>query len=81
MLSHGKLYTCSTIPCIRHFNKFFNKNIPVTEKDYIDIYKAPDKNYIFKKLTEPTPVCAYCDTMHPKTIKWHISEHKISEWV
>ena len=47
-LENGKLYTCSTIPCIRHFNKFFNKNIPVTEKDYIDIYKAPDKNYIFK---------------------------------
>ncbi len=80
MLSHGKLYTCSSVPCIRHFNKFFKQNIPVTEKDYIDIYEAPDGEYILKKLIEPTPVCGYCDLAHVRYGKWHQSERKISEW-
>ena len=34
-LDHGKLYTCTLPPVIRHFNKFFNKNIPVSNNDYI----------------------------------------------
>ena len=78
-LNHGKLYTCTMIPNVRHFNKFFKQNIAVTEKDYIDIYEAPDGEYILKKLIEPVPICAYCD-MNFKNIKWHVSERKISEW-
>src|SRR5574344_47904 len=32
-LKHGKMYTCSTIPHISHFNKYFNCNINVSKHD------------------------------------------------
>ena len=45
-LSKGKLFTCTVAPNVRHFNKFFNKNIPITDVDYIDIYKAQNKEEV-----------------------------------
>jgi organic radical activating enzyme len=39
-LSGGKLFTCSIIPAIKHFNMYFDKDLIVEENDYIDIYKA-----------------------------------------
>ncbi|MDR0640927.1 MAG: radical SAM protein, partial [Treponema sp.] len=39
-LQNGRLATCSFVFCMRHFNKYFNQNIPVTDDDSIDIYKA-----------------------------------------
>jgi organic radical activating enzyme len=39
-LRDGKLFTCVVIAYISIFNEYFNKNLEVTEKDYIDIYKV-----------------------------------------
>ncbi|WP_157148812.1 radical SAM protein, partial [Brachyspira pilosicoli] len=52
-IKDGKLYTCPIIPNIEHFNKYFNKNLEVTELDYIDIYKAKDYNEILQFLAKP----------------------------
>jgi MoaA/NifB/PqqE/SkfB family radical SAM enzyme len=82
-LQDGKLYTCPMIPCIKHFNKYFNKNLEVTERDYIDIYKARSIREILKFLCKPVPFCRYCNFKEAITggIKWSFSKKDISEWV
>lgn len=42
-VENGRLYTCTLIPNIEHFNKYFNKNLEVCDDDSIDIYKAKIK--------------------------------------
>jgi MoaA/NifB/PqqE/SkfB family radical SAM enzyme len=81
-LNDGKLYTCETIPNIIYFNKFFNKNLQVSEDDYIDIYKAKDINEILRFLCSPPPFCRYCGIDHRRRgIKWSVSRKELSEWV
>lgn len=80
-LSEGKLSTCTMILNFHHFNKYFKKNIKVSKKDYIDIYKAKSAEQILEFLGTPPPVCRYCN--FDKWIfdnDWEISKKKISEW-
>lgn len=81
-LKHGKLYTCSFAPHVFTFNNRFNKNILITEEDYIDIYKNVNAEEILQKLSEPIPACRYCTTSHyVRTVKWSRSKGEISEWM
>ena len=80
-LDHGKLYSCWKPAYIKHFNKKFNKNIKVTEQDYIDIYKAKDFSEISEFLTKATPFCKYCDLTKTEFYKWEKSKQDINEWV
>jgi organic radical activating enzyme len=80
-LVNGKLFTCARIAYIRHFNKFFNQNLIVTNDDYIDIYKADSIEEILSFLNKPVPFCKYCNLK--KTIidmKWAPSKKNITEW-
>jgi MoaA/NifB/PqqE/SkfB family radical SAM enzyme len=80
-LNDGKLYTCETIPNVKYFNRFFNKNLTVSENDYIDIYKAKDINEILNFLCTPPPFCRYCGIDHRRRgIKWSVSRRELSEW-
>ena len=82
MLQNGRLYTCSYIPNIRHFNKFFNKNIPVSVNDYIDIYEARNYQEILQFLAKPIPFCKYCDIKNRKYgITWKTSTKGIEEYI
>ena len=83
MLKHGRLYPCTFIPNITHFNKKFNKNLEITPQDYIDIYAENDKNIILNKLSQPVPACRYCDTLpeHETRFAWHVTKGDISEWL
>lgn len=81
-LKHGKMYTCSTIPHIDHFNKFFNKNIKITEDDYIDIYKVNSKEEILNFLAKPVPFCRYCKVFERTSgHKFKKSKKDIGEWI
>lgn len=80
-LKHGKMFTCSTIPHVAHLNKHFNCTFSVTDGDYIDIFKAENKNEILEFLSKPVPFCRYCNVKARKEQKWNISEKKIEEWV
>ena len=81
-IKDGKLYTCPIIPNIEHFNKYFNKNIEVTELDYIDIYKAKDYNEILQFLAKPVPFCKYCDISKVRDMgSWMRSSKDISEYI
>ena len=78
--SHGMLYTCYFPAHVRHFNKYFGKNVQITEADGVNIYDDLTADEMLRKLAEPIPACRYCD-LNGKIIKWGISEKKISEWV
>lgn len=80
-LREGKLFTCSTIPNIRHFNNRFGMNLAVTKEDYIDIFKVTDKRKIRKFLSRSVPFCKYCDIENEQFgIKWEVSKKEIKEW-
>ena len=65
-----------------HFNKFFDKNIPLVDKDGIDIYKAKSMKEILEFLSKPIPFCGHCK-VNGRTFghKWGISKKNISEWL
>jgi MoaA/NifB/PqqE/SkfB family radical SAM enzyme len=81
-LQDGKLYTCPMIPCIKHFNKYFNQDLHVSENDYLDIYRVKSIDEIFDFLCKPIPFCRYCNYKEAVMggIKWSISKKDISEW-
>ncbi|WP_444644000.1 hypothetical protein ACRQU7_04345 [Caproiciproducens sp. R1] len=80
-VQNGRIYTCSRIPHIDLFNRCFHTDLKVTDNDFIDIYKAKDKNEIYEQLARPTAFCRYCKVDstsygHP----WRTSECNIHEW-
>lgn len=80
-LRNGKLYTCSMLPNVHHFNKYFNYNLEVTSKDYIDIYEATNKTEILEFLASPPPFCRYCAVSHRSILhEWKRSQRIIEEW-
>ena len=81
-LSRGRLYTCCFAAYVRHFNRQSRVKIPVSDEDYIDIYRENDGKEILRRLNEAIPLCRYCKpTTKPKVIRWHISEGEIEEWL
>lgn len=82
LLREGKIYTCSVIGCIQHFNRYFNQNLEVTEDDYVDIYAVKDGQELLEKLSKPAPFCRYCDVRHrTEGLPFEISKKEMSEWV
>ncbi|MDR1933298.1 MAG: 4Fe-4S cluster-binding domain-containing protein [Spirochaetales bacterium] len=80
-LVDGKLYTCAVIAYIKYFNKYFNKNLEVTEQDYIDIYKVKNIDEVFNFLCKPMPFCRYCNIKKTVLeIKWSVTKKDIREW-
>lgn len=75
----GKLYPCFVISNIKHFNKRFKKNIPVTAKDYIDIYKTENMQEVVDLVFNPVPFCKYCRHFERPKL-WQIGNQNISEW-
>ena len=60
-LSYGRIFPCILPTGIKHFNKYFNKNLKVTEADSIDIYKAKNLKEVLDFVSKPFPFCRYCD--------------------
>jgi MoaA/NifB/PqqE/SkfB family radical SAM enzyme len=80
-LRDGKIYPCPTVAYILFFNKYFNKDLKVSEKDYVDIYKITDKKSVFDSLGKPFPFCRYCNPSAMQDgLKWRVSKKDISEW-
>ncbi len=80
-LKNGKLYTCSIVPNIVHFNKQFNEKLPVTSRNYIDIYKAENLQEILDFLAKPIPFCRFCKINADTNLyPWQQTRKEKSEW-
>jgi len=81
-LRDGKIYTCCIAAHIKFFNQYFNQNLEITDKDYVDIFKANSKKEIIDFLEKPFPFCRYCKTSETKFAqRWGISKNEITEWI
>lgn len=82
MLKNGKLYPCTLIPNIEHFNKYFDENFEVSARDFIDIYSAQSDTEIMEFLHNPVPFCRYCNIEEKEyDLEWGISKKQKSEWM
>ena len=80
-VQNGRIATCSFVFNMRHFNKYFGKNVPVTAEDSIDIYQARTMREIVDFVNRPIPLCAYCKSMGEELVGgWRKTEYAISEW-
>lgn len=81
ILSKGKIYGCVVPANVHHFNSYFNKEVTVSNKDYLDIYEVSSVEEIFKFLCSPIPFCRYCNVnCETKGHPWGISKREIEEW-
>lgn len=79
-LRDGKLYTCALAPHIHLFNHYFGQDIPVSNEDYIDIFKEVSSKEILDFLKGPIPLCRWCNSQRvPFT--WGRTNRDIQEWV
>ena len=60
-LENGYLYQCPIITASRHFNKYFNKNLIISDDDGINIHKRIKKEEIFNYFNTPMKFCRYCN--------------------
>ena len=66
---------------MRYFNDYFQRELPVTDRDSIDIYAARSGQELLEFLAQPVPFCAYCDVAARKhSLPWRTTERDISEW-
>ncbi|MDR1952675.1 MAG: radical SAM protein [Elusimicrobiota bacterium] len=80
-MQNGQLATCSFVFNMRHFNRYFNQNIPVTNEDSIDIFKAKNMQEIVDFINSPIPLCKYCKSMGEEIVgPWRKTEKSITEW-
>lgn len=81
MLKSGRLFTCTAIPNMRHFNRYFEQNLEVTEDDSIDIYNNVTYQDIMSFLSKPVPACRYCKVAdRTDGHEWCVSKKDIGEW-
>ncbi len=77
----GKLYMCPVVSYVRYFNKFFNKNLPVEESDYLSLKNIKDIQEILDFISKPTPFCRFCNiSARTYDNKWERSKLDIAEW-
>jgi hypothetical protein len=80
-IQNGRMATCSFVFNMRHFNRYFNQNVPVTDQDSIDIYKAKNIQEIIDFLNKPIPLCRFCLSIGEEIVgKWRKSEKSITEY-
>jgi len=78
-LRDGRLYTCAFAPHVNIFNQYFDQKIPVTEKDYLDIYDDITAEDVLAFLKKPTPLCRFCTESRP-SFAWDKTKRGIDEW-
>jgi MoaA/NifB/PqqE/SkfB family radical SAM enzyme len=80
-LRDGRIYTCFVAAHIQFFNKYFGKDLHITDEDYIDIYKTNSNRGILDFLHKPFPFCRYCKPFASLDgLDWQVSMREISEW-
>jgi MoaA/NifB/PqqE/SkfB family radical SAM enzyme len=81
-LKDAKIYKCNTIPCAAHFNKYFNKQLEITNGDFLELDAIADIDEIYDFLHTPASFCKYCNRKDISTgLKWGVSPKTIEEWV
>jgi uncharacterized radical SAM superfamily Fe-S cluster-containing enzyme len=82
VLKDGRFYMCPVAAHSGIFNKYFNKDLKLTEADSVDIYKINSLRELADFTSYPVPFCRYCDIKKWNEFKaWDHSRKEISEYV
>lgn len=82
VLKSGKIYMCPVAAHIDIFNKRFEQNLEIKEKDYLDIYQIRSWEEIAEFSCRYVPFCSYCDLKHwGHHSEWKASSKKIDEYI
>jgi MoaA/NifB/PqqE/SkfB family radical SAM enzyme len=66
VLKDGRLYMCPVAAHSGIFNRYFNQNLELTDKDSLDIYKVSKWEELAEFSANIIPFCRYCDLKN-----WH----------
>lgn len=82
-LRNGKMYTCAPAAHAHHLKKYFGLNIPISDRNGIDIYKADSAKEIMEHMITPIPFCRFCDYGNKADYEddWGISDKDRYEWI
>lgn len=75
-LDRGHIYICGRSASIKHFNRFFNKNLPDCGID-ISMLSGDE---IAQHLAQPCDLCKYCKPFTLEKMTWKESSLNIGEW-
>jgi len=81
ILREGNIYPCAVIANSQYFNKRFNTDMRLSERDYIDIYTVTAYDQLSSFLSHPVPFCRYCKISQiTEGHAWELSKRELSEW-
>lgn len=82
ILRDGWVYPCANSAYIDLFNNYFKKTLPGPNANGVNIYKVSSLEELTSKISQPVPLCEYCDAQHRMApIPWAVSKKEIGEWV
>lgn len=77
----GKFYRCTTVGNIKNFNNYFNQNLKVSKKDYLDIYKVRSIKQIYNYFNNQIDFCKHCNFKAEQSgLPFELSKKDIKEW-
>lgn len=81
IIRHGRLYPCANSAYIDLFNNYFGKGLPGPEANGVDIYEVENLQELCQAISQPVPLCSYCDACNRMApIPWRASRKTIEEW-
>lgn len=82
ILKEGRIFPCVIPAYINYFNSRFSCDIPVSDKDSIDIYKIDSFEELKKELSIPKFFCSFCNIYGEITnLPFEISNRSKEEWL
>lgn len=77
-LDNSILYICGRSASIKHFNKYFNLDLP---DDGINIRNIHTREDLITRLAKPCKLCKHCLPVTDFGYSWEESDKDIKEWV
>lgn len=80
LLREGRIYPCPVAPLSPAFAERFDKELPLSEQDSLDIHGPVTGEEIAEFVARPIPWCRHCDTEHIRFFGWDRSRRAVEEW-
>jgi hypothetical protein len=78
----SKFYTCTQVGHVKHFNKYFGKNLELCKQDYLDLFEVNNAHQICEYVSKSIPFCRYCRRNELQVgIPWKVSDKSIEEYI
>lgn len=81
-LRNGRLYGCEVPAHAYHLKKYFDLNIPLSERNSVDIYQVNSADELMTSINRPIPFCRFCNLNSQEFEEdWGPSRRDRYEWI